>query len=406
MSTNWLFIEPKEPLLLGNIKSNTNFLSTLDYIPGRVLRGAWAEWLIDNGMTEKIIDEVKMLQIGNFFPSPKWQKIDYVSPFLFSMLTCKQDSGFQNEPHKDNKGHGVVDSLLPQLSYVLLKKAGADLPIPFSALCQSCESRMEHEGGYFSVQRDGRTKNYLRTRLKYHSQTHAALSRYRNAAYEGMLYTATALSPKMEMPDEKHKMVALVFVGRVQGPDNKVNDLIQALNATSIGSKRTAGYGSIACQVNSANLPTLEDRLERFNEILMKCWNDLKRISNNKDGMPERLDGYYFSLDLMAPAVLRDKYGLPCLVPRLEVNSKFLEPMFWITRPDFAGGWSDTWGLPKVTALAARMGSSYVFHWDGPEDVLIDSLEKIEAKGVGERCDEGFGESWICHPFHQEVWEK
>ncbi len=410
MSTQWLAIRPEEPLLLGNIKSNTNFLGTLDYIPGRVLRGAWASWLLDSGFAETVVDNVKGLKIGNFFPAAEWRKIKYVSPFLLSMLTCKQDGGFQTEPYKDNRGHGIMDSLLIQLSYHLLEEKKARMYVPFSVLCQDqkCKSRMEHEGGFFSAQWDDTITNYIRFRPKYHTQTRAAISRYRNASHEGMLYTTTALSPKMEKPDDIRRSSDLIFVGRVQGSEDKVENLVEALNSTPIGSKCSIGYGRISCKEEQVGLSSLEDRLETFNKLLVSLWGDLKRLAIEGNVLPERPDGdcLYFSLDLMAPAILKDSHGLPSLIPILQIGGKTIEPMFWLTRPDFAGGWSETWGLQKQTALAARMGSSYVFKWDGPKESLVDALKHIEDAGVGERRDEGFGECWICHPFHQEVNEK
>jgi CRISPR-associated protein Csx10 len=77
-----------------------------------------------------------------------------------------------------------------------------------------------------------------------------------------------------------------------------------------------------------------------------------------------------------------------------------------MTRAEFAGGWADTWGMMKPTALAAKMGSAYVFEWDGNEEELVPQLERLETEGVGLRRDEGFGECLVCHPFHQEVTEK
>jgi len=71
-----------------------------------------------------------------------------------------------------------------------------------------------------------------------------------------------------------------------------------------------------------------------------------------------------------------------------------------------ASGWSTAWGLPKPTALAARMGSVYAFRWEGTVDELLPELERIEQEGVGERRDEGFGECLVCHPFHLEVEER
>jgi len=410
MSIRWLAIKPEEPLLLGNVKSNTNFLSTLDYIPGRRLRGAWAGWLIANGFLDNITEKIKQLQIGNFFPVAKWREIEYVSPFLLSMLTCKQNSGFQTEPHMDNRGHGIMDSLLLQLTLHLLEEKGARISTPFSIKCQdqSCESRMEHEGGFYSAQLDGTITRYIKSRPRYHTQTRAALSRFRNASYEGMLYTTTAISPKIERPDDTSKEAELVFVGRVQGADDKIKELMAALDSTPIGSKCSIGYGSISCKDEQINLPSIDDRLAAFNKLIIDLWGDLKRLASNGNELPERPeeDFIYFSLDLMAPAILRDSFGLPSMIPNLQIGGRTVEPIFWLTRPDFAGGWSDAWGLPKQTALAARMGSSYVFRMDGSKEGLVDALEHIESVGIGERCDEGFGECWICHPFHQEVREK
>ena len=409
MSAQWLAIRPEEPLLLGSIKSSTNFLGTLNYIPGRVIRGAWANWLVSCGNEENIVEKIKALRIANFFPAAEWREIEYVSPFLLSMLTCKQDSGFQKEPIKERSGHGVLDTLLIQLSYHLLEGKNAKMCVPFSILCQDpkCGSRMDHEGGFFSAQWDGSSTKYVRFRPKYHTQTRAAISRYRKASFEGMLYTATALSPIIEKPDDIKRSADLIFMGRIQGSEDDVEKLIDALNNTSIGSKCSIGYGSVSCERASISLPSLENRLDAFNSLLADQWDDLKRLSTNEDILQETFDRscLYFSIDLMAPAVLKDSNGLPSLFPVLRIGEKIIEPMFWITRPDFAGGWSETWGLQKHTALAARIGSSYVYKWDGLKESLIDALKHIEDAGVGERCDEGFGECWICHPIHQEVNE-
>jgi CRISPR-associated protein Csx10 len=90
MSTRWLKLQPEEPLLLGRVKADTNFLSSLPYIPGRIIRGAWADWLITQGRTGQIVSTVQPVQAGNFFPTMEWQSMRYVSPFLLSMLTCKR----------------------------------------------------------------------------------------------------------------------------------------------------------------------------------------------------------------------------------------------------------------------------------------------------------------------------
>ncbi len=52
------------------------------------------------------------------------------------------------------------------------------------------------------------------------------------------------------------------------------------------------------------------------------------------------------------------------------------------------------------------MGSVYVSRWDGGLEELIAALGSVETQGIGERCDESFGECLICHPFHQEIQER
>lgn len=419
MSTRWIFIRPEEPLIIGRVKPKTNFLGTMDYIPGRILRGAYAEWLISRGETNRIIDAVDGVLFGNFFPTALWGKIDYVSPFLLSMLTCKLEGGFKKEPHDENMGHGVVDTLLPRLCCSLLKSPGAGLSVPFSILCQSiknedkeeikqtpCNSRMEPASGFFSSQRKNNTQRYIKTRLRYYSQTRAALSRYRQSAYQGMLYTATAISPLLEDPEKKYGDADLAFIGRIQGPEEKVDEIVKALNGRSIGSMNTRGYGRIRCEDGSTRMPPLEDRLMTFNERLKELWQDLKRLCSSQS-IPEQPEALYFSVDLLAPAIFRDEHGLPSLVPTLNIQGRAPKLIFWITRPDFAGGWSGAWGLPKETALATRMGSSFVFSWDGSEDDLLAGLERIESEGISdERRDEGYGECLACHPFHGEVNER
>lgn len=298
-------------------------------------------------------------------------------------------------------------------------KSSKGFSVPFSILCQAtvgngkdmnkhsrCESRMEPESGFFSSQRNGSAQKYIKTRLRYHSQTRAALSRYRQSAYEGMLYTTTAISPLLANPEDKNEDSDLAFIGQIQGPPEKVEEIVKALNGRSIGGMNTRGYGRIRCEDGNTRMPSLEDRLASFNDHIKELWQDMKRISSNSLAIPEEPEAIYFSLDLLAPAIFRDKNGLPSLAPTLDMQDQALKPIFWVTRPDFAGGWSGAWGLPKETSLAAKMGSSYVFCWNGSEDDLLSVLERIESEKIGERRDEGYGECLACHPFHEEVNER
>lgn len=400
----WWKVEPEEPLILGEVRADTQFLTGNLFLPGRVLRGAWAEWLTRSGMEdEQILERVGQVRIGNFFPTVEWRRVRYALPLPMSAASCKRKDGFASEPLPERQGHGVVDTLLPHLAYHLLEKCGAHFPVPFSLACPKCGDRMEAFSGFYAVHRDGNADRHVLFRPRFHGQTKVALSRYRRASAEGMLYTASALSPRVAQPDKKGEDIPLIFLGQVRFSDGEALDsLKEALGKVALGALHTRGYGRVEVREADVDLPPLKERLESFNRTLKALWRDIRRLAANAQSLPSEPEGIYFSVDLLAPGVFR-KQGVPTLVPTLFIQDQPLEPVLWMTRPDMASGWSTAWGLPKPTHLATRMGSVYVFCWKGQLDALLSSLEEMEAQGVGERTDESFGECLICHPFHMEV---
>jgi CRISPR-associated protein Csx10 len=69
-------------------------------------------------------------------------------------------------------------------------------------------------------------------------------------------------------------------------------------------------------------------------------------------------------------------------------------------------GWNIAHGLPRPDDLAIVAGSVAVFSAPrGSRNVVIDCLKLVEARGIGERIQEGFGRVIVSHPFHlQEEW--
>ncbi len=406
MDVTWIQVEPIDPVVLGSVRAGSNFLSTQSYLPGRVLRGAWAEWLLAQGLKESIPARLDGVRIGNLFPCAEWQGLQYASPLPMSALSCKREAGFRSEPSPAHRGHGVVDVLVAHLAYHLLSERGASFPVPFAITCSECGDRMEYSSLFYSVYRRGAQTHYSRTRESYYTQTKVAISRYRRASVDRMLYNVTGLSPRCGSPEGRGSDAQLALIGRVYGPSEKVEELLAALNTTPIGALRTRGLGRVKAKYASVSgFEPIEARLTRFNAALREAWMDLRRLAPEPQDFRESPRDTFFTVDLLSPGIFR-QHGVPSLVPRLSIGASFLKPVFWLTRPDLASGWSTAWGLPKPTDLAARAGSAYVFRWDGPPDQLVAALERLESQGVGERCDEGFGECVICHPFHLEMSER
>jgi CRISPR-associated protein Csx10 len=135
MGAYWLRLTTEEPLIIGQGKADSSFLTTIAYVPGRVLRGAWADWLLAQGKGNDIGSIIERARIWNFFPSREERLTCYTSPFLLSSLTCKREGGFLSEPEPDERGHGVVDVLLPELAYVLLSELYGPAAVPFAPRC-------------------------------------------------------------------------------------------------------------------------------------------------------------------------------------------------------------------------------------------------------------------------------
>lgn len=379
-STTWLRLKPRSPLLIGRLKADSAYLTTLPYIPGRILRGAWAEYRRIQNQLQTLASDARRIQIWNFHPAPAGAR--YSLPLPLSAWTCKSYPGFRPG------GHGVLDSLIPRLAYALLERSNAPSSLPFQTVCDLCKARTTPLGGYYACDPEGR---FERIRIPLQFQTKIAMSRRRRAAMEGMLYQVTAIAP--------HE--PLTLIGCMHGPADLIRELREAIARVGIGALTRRGYGEVEVEeAQPPAYPPLQERVERFNRLLRDLWKDLSRLVP-ANPPPELPAGLYFTVDLLAPGIFREEpLGSPTLVPTLRLAGQVLRPIFWITRPLLVSGWSTAWGLPKPIALAAAPGSSYVFCW---EQTNWEALEALEQDGIGERTDEGFGELLICHPFHTEV---
>ena len=395
MMEHFLCLTPEKPLRAGTLKPRGDYLDTRDYLPGSVLRGALAEWLEPQGKASQIVPTVQKVRFGNFFPSVS--ESVWALPFPMTALECKLHGGFLNVPrHPGEKpGHGIRDSLLIALAYAELERQGMRFPVPMLLRCtrenkgEKCGGRMERVSGFYAALPEGWRVMKIENAL----QTKVALSRHRRAAQEGMLYRVIGVRPKG------------TFVGRIWVEDEAIlEELKKAVESVGVGALTTRGFGAARLKAVEPVIEPIAKRLRAFNEKLREVWRDLADLAR-QTGSPAPMEpsGTYFSVDLLAPAVLRDPHGLPTLKLFLDLDGQWREPVFWVTQPTFVGGFSTAWGLPKPTYLGAAMGSVYVFRTEASQKELLPFLENLEARGVGIRTDEGLGEILVCHPFHQEV---
>ncbi|MHA1631860.1 MAG: type III-D CRISPR-associated RAMP protein Csx10 [Candidatus Freyarchaeota archaeon] len=376
----YLAVTPKSPIRVGEAKPGFTFLTTMDIIPGSVVRGSLAEYLIRTGRRDEIKSFVENTRFGFLYPSISPRMLPL--PLPETALTCKNNSGFKSEVD----GHGIFDSLLITVAYTELRRLGALFPVPLTFTCEVCKRRMDRVSRtrYYVKER-----NYKRVRTERFSHTKVAINRRMRTSEKEMLYTITAIKPKN------------VFVGRFQGSQEKLETILTALNEVGLGAHTTKGYGRVKAEsIDLKGVESVRERVEAFNKRLREVWSQLLTIAINGDKLPEAPKEEYFSVDALSPLILKSE-GIPTL--KLNLETFGLEPVLFHASPVFIGGWSTAWGLPKPTTYGAGIGSTYVFKTDEVTSEVYEFLEKMEVEGVGERIDEGYGEVLICHPFHREV---
>jgi CRISPR-associated protein Csx10 len=380
-SSNWISITPQTPIHIGKSKPNASFLPTKDVIPGSILRGALAEYLIMQGRESEIKEFIMNMRFGFLYPSNS--PVLLPSPLPTSTLECKTNPGF-----KSKESHGIFDALLASVAYEELKSV-TEFPVPLTFKCKECGKRMDKVSGFYTKEGG----QYKKVEVKRTSQTKVAISRRRKASESEMLYSITAIRPQN-----------VFFVGKIDGEKDKLADLRDALNEVGIGALTTRGYGVVKAKEADIKIDEgLKERVKLFNNSLKEMWSDIASIALNKDSVLKEPTGTYFSVDVLSPAILRDYNGLSTLKLQLNLDGKRMDPVLFSAYPDFIGGWSTAWGLPKATIYGAGTGSTYVFKVDEEGEELFKELERIELEGIGKKTDEGYGDVLICHPFHREV---
>ncbi|MCG2738573.1 MAG: CRISPR-associated RAMP protein Csx10 [Thermoplasmatales archaeon] len=384
----YISIIPQSPIHIGEVKIDFSFLPTQDMIPGSAIRGSLAEYLKLQGRTSEITDYVKEMRFGFFTPSDS--QFNLSLPFPATVLSCKNKGDF-----KQQKGHGVFDSLLARIAYVELKRMKAEFPVPFKFKCRECDMRVDKYSGFYV--KEGRV--YKKISIAKSSQTKVAINRRRKAAEKEMLYSITGINP---ITNRK----GVVFIGKIDADSEKIDFVLEALNELGIGAFSTRGFGKVQAEKKKIIIERfvneLSDRVNTFNDKLKEVWKHMHSIALNKNELPDSPEEYYFSIDLLSPAIIKN-IGIPTLKLELDFNSRRINPILYSTTPIFISGWSTAWGLPKETTFGAAMGSTYAFRIKEKVESIYQILKDIEQRGVGERTDEGYGDVMICHPFHMEV---
>jgi CRISPR-associated protein Csx10 len=412
-----IIVRAQSPLSLGTMKAYAGTLiETGDYVAGAHLRGALGALRNFVSPAEQVeLDQLLGApgQAGILFPNCYLSNDKPAYPLPFTAQSCKRMSGFIGKDKKKKDHHGVADTLLMQLAYDRMAGANGEwhIPLPFQYKCPTCDHRTEPFTGV--VESRG-PRDYTKPEVSSHRQTRVAINRARLTAEESQLYTVQAI-------DEGSLFVGVIEVdqARAELARKWLPEIIR------VGGRTSRGFGRVTVEVKDARWSErLWSRLDSFNQKYREFEADLRAIAHEPPAPETRT---LFTINLRSDALLRTRKGLPTLRFDEELLRDTLDGLLTeeeqvkysldsfnfkliaeYTQPQTVSGWQTAWQLPKEVLLASRRGGLYVFAAEAGGDEsrqenLIALLEKLEAAGIGEMREDGYGQIIVCDPFHLEV---
>ncbi|MBO9369023.1 MAG: CRISPR-associated protein Cas5 [Chloroflexi bacterium] len=376
-----LVLQLHAPLALHRTRTGVQFVETLDIIPGTALRGALAEaYLTKHGApdgTFRALFLSDQVQYGDLWPALEGKQTTLLPA---TAQVCKR-YGLKHPA-------SFRDALLD-----VWADSGDDKK------CRECGESLDRVGGYLC------SLNPLeplspRSRLR----VSTAIERSTGTVAREMLFTQHTLVG-LGTPDDKQP---LLFQGVVRLFDptlqSELMRLLQSNTILFLGAGRSRGLGQMKVKAwSEASAP----------EPLAERWNQFNAAAQRAGGDASKR---YFSLTLLSHLALRDNllrpmqgeitpqhFGLPEGVTWVRYSDSDQSVLFLnaITVP----GWNTALGLPKSDTVALARGSVLLGQCDaGQEQAVLGCLAQIEAEGVGERRNEGFGRVAVCYPIHYTCW--
>jgi len=322
----------RQPARFGGRSKGINVLETEKYLPGSVVRGAFASaWVLRNGRpsgpecTGSGREEFIRLFEGGIRFAPLFAGPPF---FPLSVVTHKPGGG-EGCPWRDVDLTDLRAEPTHRTAVERIRERGC---------CPACQEPLVQLKELLGV-----PPLHRRTSVAIHEE---------GVARRAQLYTRETFSPRVS------------FVGNISGPPDLLA-VLRDLGEIRVGGRRTThGLGTVR----------IEDAAVA--------------------GTPERYGSDRIVLRLASPGVFVDRTGRPVRDPdpdelREVLGAEVRVERRW-TRWTETCGWHMASGLPKPAELAVAPGSTYVLRCDPrPEDA---ALLRLAERGIGLRRHEGFGD--------------
>jgi CRISPR-associated protein Csx10 len=385
-----LIVKACAPIALSASRANAQFAQGLDYIPGSTLRGALAAMYLGKNPGQPHDETFRTLFLSHQVSYPDLlPTVNQTMSAIFpaTAQACKRYKLKHPESLEDGlAGLAVQASRLQGWEQEL-----GPVPEILTAghYCSTCQSQspLHQLTGYYTMTAG---TGYTIQQVKIHQRLIAgtSINRATGTAQQGMLFSRDVL-------EEGQYFSGQIRLAETWPPQLK--QLIQPGLILRVGYGRSRGLGKLEVISAEDSLDTgseLTERWQKFNEKVLKM------------GLPA--ERAYFSLTLQSDWIRVDRnFYLPLDLPdQAELNIVGLQRHRCVSRPTTVMGWNAAMNLPKESQPALKRGSVLLFSVPAQPEMITAAqtrLRLIEAEGVGERRNEGFGRVSVCDPFHYET---
>lgn len=373
----------KSPLMIGGKTLNSNYRESRNYIPGSVLRAAYAKAVIQRCSYQQ--DHYWLHYIGqaecNNCPfktiCKNFSELSF--PTLYPAGSAPYPMTARGEKYKQQGENKVLDILKSRLT---MKEKLAE------------EAGLERLDG---LHKDGEDINLI-----YSIITRTAIDYECNSSKQGSLYTQNVISGQYS--DEKKEITEVLFSGEIKLSPEEEKEL-SAIKILHVGADITRGFGmcymsyekmkdeekdtpeKIAARIQEFNSNIAKEKQFVVLDLLTDAYLDLEQIEQDTISTTEVSNEKFLMF-------LEKKINLPVQKCHLFKVFKQQEVL-----RGFDTSKKTEKEMQRKGHLVVKAGAVFVYY-AAEKDIDVKKLWEFEQQGIGNYREHGFGKIHICDSFH------
>lgn len=378
----------KSPLMIGGKTLDSNYRESKNYIPGGVLRAAYAKAIIErcSYKQENYLlcymekEDCKTCQFKTICKNFS----EIVFPTLYPLGSTPYPITAREKKYKEEEEKGIFDILKSRL---IMK------------------NKLRRESEWQRL--EGLHKDEEKIELVYSIITRTAINYQCNTAKEGALYTQNVISGQYLAKDKK--IIEAIFTGEIPLSLEEKEEL-NHIKILHIGADITRGFGlcQMCCEeeIQEDTSEAIKKRIEQFNHGIegQKPFVILDFLTDAYLGLDEIGEDTWSQTkvsDEEFKRFLEEKIGLSNEKYHLFKVFKLQELLF-----GFDTSKKTEKEMRRKGHIVIKAGAVFAYQYQAKlEDIKEEELKelcKLEMNGIGNNVKHGFGKVRVCDEFHMK----